>query len=70
MFEKLKQLFTPPDAVKMDAQPIELNPPQEKVLSRREARLQRLLTIENPSQEVQDEIAFLTYVGKQNANNV
>lgn len=56
MFEKLKQLFSPPDAVKMEAQPIELNPTPEKVMNRKEARLARLLTVKYPTKEMLDEI--------------
>lgn len=56
MFEKLKQFFSPPDAVKMEAQPIEMNPTPEKVLNRKEARLARLLTVKFPTQEMLDEI--------------
>lgn len=69
MFEKLKQLLSPPDAVKLEAQPIEMNPSPEKVLTRKEARLERLLSVTNPTREMRDEIAFLTYGSKHNANN-
>lgn len=63
MFEKLKKIFGPAsDEVRMRAQPIEMNQSLERALSRKEARLQRLLTIKEPTREIRDEIAHLTYL--------
>lgn len=61
MFEKLKNFFSvpKPEEIKLQAQPIELNASSEKVLTRKEARLGRLLTIQNPTPEVQAEIEKL-----------
>lgn len=60
MFENLKKFFAPePEEVRMQAQPIEMNPSSEKVLTRKEARLARLLTVKNPTPEMLAEIEKL-----------
>lgn len=57
MFEALKKYFG--KEVKMEAKPIEINPTVPDVLTRREARIERLLSIANPSDEIKAEIKRL-----------
>ena len=54
MFEAIKKYFG--KGVKMEAKPIEINPTVPMVLSRNEARLARLLTIKDPTDEIKAEI--------------
>lgn len=66
MLEKLKNWFKGEkptdksiDDIALQAQPIEINPTAPVALTRREARLGRLLTITDPSDEIKAEIKRL-----------
>lgn len=62
ILSKIKEFFfgkEKEDEVAITPNPIEINPTEVRVLSRKEARLQRLLTIENPSKALQQEIRQL-----------
>ena len=60
MFETIKRFFAKPsDEMALKAQPIEINPTVPVALTRREARLGRLLTIADPSDEIKAEIKRL-----------
>lgn len=67
MFEKIKKMFSPSSkeeaTVTVTTAPIEVNPSEDKVMSRKEARLARLLTIDAPTTEIKEEIKLLQKIG-------
>lgn len=58
MYKTLMDFFFAPkrEELTIQAHPIEVNPAPEQVLTRKEARLTRLLTIQDPTPEVLAEI--------------
>jgi hypothetical protein len=60
VFDFIKKMFTSEEAEQVIAPlPIEVNPTTSRLTNRKEARLQRLLTIKSPSEEVKEEILSL-----------
>lgn len=60
MFDFIKNIFkTEETEQKVAPLPIEVNPSISRLTNRKEARLQRLLTIKSPSEEIKEEIISL-----------
>jgi hypothetical protein len=60
VFDFIKKMFKVEEAKQLVAPlPIEVNTPTSRLTNRKEARLQRLLTVKSPSKEIKEEILSL-----------